>query len=227
MKNMIAYHGKKSLKTNTMKIVETHRLADTLQQRMIGQDGKGCAVWCTVGAYRHDDYETKLGIPVELAVFEDRIFESLPVAAAKLWPSQFLGAIQPGADLSLVFPQLYYWIWTNPEIGIMRHVTDDEERVILEEGLGIFARWGAGNKPSETEFRKAIEKLRDLARALARALDLALALARARDLALALARALDLALDRARALDRPKFYAAVAAKMVELLAAAPIAEAVE
>ena len=270
-KNLLAYHGLTALKETTMKTVEAHRLADTLQQGLTGQDGKGCAVWCTVGAYRHSDYETKLGIPVELALLEDRIFERLSVEDSKLWPCRFLGAIQPGADLSLVFPQFYHWVWMNPDTGIIRFVKDAEAKETLTECLELFARWGRGDKPSETEWSEAISKTRARARARAlalaraRALDLDLARARARararaldldlDLDLDLARALDLDLDlalaRARALDRAldldldlalaldldlalalalaldlsareKIYAANAARLVELLEAAPV-----
>ncbi|CAN5549506.1 hypothetical protein BH09VER1_BH09VER1_24930 [soil metagenome] len=268
MKKLIAYNNDPTLKNSLLKEVEKHRKADRIVQGSYGDSSaalrefRGCAVGCSIYSLNklrglkvycgdHTAYETYFGIPVELAVLEDRIFERLSVDDAKLWPGQFLGAIQPGADLSLVFPQLYYWIWTDEKLSIMRHIKDEELLAACKEGIALFARWSAGDKPSETEFREASEKLRALARALdlararaldlarARALDLARALALdlARALALDLARAraldldldLDLArdLDRALDIDREKFYAAVAAKMVELLAAAPIAEVVE
>ena len=109
MKNLKAYHGKPALKAKYLSRVRQHREADELIKGQYWQNGKGCAVGCTLEERYNEDkhmaYETDLGIPVALARLEDSIFEGLQDSEAKLWPERFLSAIQPGADLSGVADQ--------------------------------------------------------------------------------------------------------------------------
>ena len=78
---MLTFHGKQELKDQRIAQVRLCRLADTIHS------GK------------HEDYETELGIPVELAWLEDRIFEALPNGESLMWPERFLAAIPVGVDL--------------------------------------------------------------------------------------------------------------------------------
>src|SRR6267378_614286 len=96
---MLTYHGKQELKDQRIAQVRAHRLADQIVKGKYWEDGKGCAVGCTIHSGNHQDYETELGIPVELAYLEDRIFESLPNGEALMWPERFLESIPTGVDL--------------------------------------------------------------------------------------------------------------------------------
>lgn len=64
------------------------------------ENGKGCAIGCTLEGYDHERYPIELGIPVELAHLEEQIFEGLSNGEAKDFPLEFLEAIPLGADLS-------------------------------------------------------------------------------------------------------------------------------
>jgi hypothetical protein len=97
-----AFHNDESIKQKYLKRVEQHRLADELIQGTGWEDGKGCAVGCTLDKYEHAAYETELGIPEWLARVEDTIFEGLTEKEAQGWPERFLSAIHPGADLDKV-----------------------------------------------------------------------------------------------------------------------------
>src|ERR1700677_676720 len=108
--NMKAYHSDAKIKAKYLKRVAAHFKADEIVQGATGQDGGGCAVWCTLDKYDHQAYETELGIPRSLARIEDGIFEGLPVKESKKWPEQFLKAIKPGADLSKVTAKFLVWI---------------------------------------------------------------------------------------------------------------------
>ncbi len=113
---MLAYHNQPDLKAKALDIMASHRKAETLvQNHGYWKNGKGCAVGCLLhdlGAQPNDHsaYENLLGIPQSLARLEDDIFESLPDADSQAWPERFLGAIKPGADLSLVTWQFLDWL---------------------------------------------------------------------------------------------------------------------
>src|SRR5258708_1011448 len=52
-----------------------------------------------------------------LARLEDRIFETLPNAEAQLWPARFMGAINPGVDLTRVGWQFLHWLLTDETVN--------------------------------------------------------------------------------------------------------------
>jgi hypothetical protein len=63
--------------------LEAHRAADEIIQGIGWANGKGCAVGCTLHEYEHERYPELLGVDLELAHLEDRIFEGLPNELAK------------------------------------------------------------------------------------------------------------------------------------------------
>ena len=99
---MLAYHNKPELKDEYLARLAAHAAADEIIKGQYWEDGKGCAVGCTIHGSDHSRYETELGIPQVLARLEDCIFEGLPNGEAKKFPRQFLAAIRPGADISKV-----------------------------------------------------------------------------------------------------------------------------
>ena len=107
---MKAFLNDPKIKTKYLKRINEHIKADELVKGMTGQDGKGCAVWCTLDKYHHKSYETELGIPEWLARVEDTIFEGLPLERSQTWPKEFLKAIKPGVDLSKVEAQFVIFI---------------------------------------------------------------------------------------------------------------------
>ena len=118
---LLAYHGLESTKAAILAQLSAHRAADDIVKGTYWEDGKGCAVGCTLHSGHHIEYEFRFGIPQMLARLEDCIFEGLPNGAARLWPERFMGAIRPGADLSRVGWQFQHWLLTdsavNPGIG--------------------------------------------------------------------------------------------------------------
>ena len=98
---MIAYHNDMANKVAILAQLNAHARADELVKGRYWENGKGCAVGCTIHSSDHAEYETRFGIPQMLARLEDRIFEGLPNGKAKEWPIRFMSAIRPGADLCL------------------------------------------------------------------------------------------------------------------------------
>ena len=118
---MIAYHNNPSLKAAILRQLEMHREYDEIVKGQFWENGKGCAVGCTIHSENHIEYEASFGIPVMLAHLEDSIFEGLPNHLAMEWPGRFMSAIAPGADLSKVGWLFLYWLLTaetaNPGIN--------------------------------------------------------------------------------------------------------------
>jgi hypothetical protein len=114
---MIAYHGNPKVKSNILKQLRAHAKADEIVKGQYWEDGKGCAVGCTVHGSLHAEYEPRFGIPQMLARLEDTIFEGLPNAEAKKWPIEFMSAIKPGADLSCVGWQFLHWLLTDEKVN--------------------------------------------------------------------------------------------------------------
>ena len=114
---LIAYHGLEANKTTILAQIATHREADEIIKGRYWEDGKGCAVGCTVHSGQHAEYERLFGIPQILARLEDTIFEGLPNDLAQLWPERFMASIRPGADLSRVGWQFLHWLLTDSAVN--------------------------------------------------------------------------------------------------------------
>ncbi len=99
---MLAFHETTVTKPQIIKQLKAHAKADEFIKGKYWEDGKGCAVGCTIHGSNHAEYETRFGIPQMLAKLEDCIFEGLPNDKAKKWPLRFMQAIKPGADLRTV-----------------------------------------------------------------------------------------------------------------------------
>ena len=105
MKQILAYHNDKKLKDKHVKKMIQHRKADEIVKGKYWENGKGCAVGCTLemdnsDGLIHKHEEEILGIPEELSRLKDWLFESLENGKAKLFPEQFLEVINVGADLT-------------------------------------------------------------------------------------------------------------------------------
>src|ERR1700674_3593048 len=99
---LLSYLGDPAVKTKYLERVRAHARADEIVKGQYWEDGKGCAVGCTIHSNKHDRYETELGMPAWLALLEDSLFENLPNGEAKAFPEQFLKAVPVGINLEPV-----------------------------------------------------------------------------------------------------------------------------
>ena len=99
---MLTFHNDKAVKSKYVKRLKAHAKADEIVQGTAWENGKGCAVGCTLEKYDHASYETELGIPEWLARVEDAIFEGLPNKEAKKFAVDFLASIPVGVDLQKI-----------------------------------------------------------------------------------------------------------------------------
>jgi hypothetical protein len=114
---MLAFTGTTISKPEIIAQLEAHADADEIVKGQYWQDGRGCAVGCTIHSGDHAEYEPRFGIPQMIARLEDCIFEGLPDIAAKEWPLRFMWAVRPGSDLSLVGWQFLHWLLTDKTVN--------------------------------------------------------------------------------------------------------------
>ena len=114
---MLAYHNDPQIKADILAQLERHRAADELVKGQYWEDGKGCAVGCTIHSGDHAEYEVRFGIPQMLARFKDRIFEGLPNEKSQKWPIRFMSSIEPGQDFSFVGWRFLHRLLTDPMLN--------------------------------------------------------------------------------------------------------------
>ena len=152
---LIAYHGDLAIKEKHLARVEAHRIADDILQGYgYWKDGKGCAIGCTLHGNEHKDYESELGIPEPIAQLEDAIFEGLPVELAREWPSRFLSAIKPGADLSQVIDRFCLWLLTSPDMRFAE-LAETDGKLAIARVVELYRRRFDCDEPTVTEWTAA------------------------------------------------------------------------
>jgi hypothetical protein len=151
---MRAYHNDPSIKADILAQLAAHRAADQLVRGQYWENGKGCAVGCTIHSGDHLEYETRFGIPVVLARIEDRIFEGLPTASAMEWPERLMRAIPVGANLAMAWPKFALWLLTEE---LAPRVEKHTKCAVAVEGVAMLYReWcESGVKPDEGRWRTA------------------------------------------------------------------------
>lgn len=135
---MIAFHGDKQIKEKYLQRVKAHEKADEIIKGIYWENGKGCAVGCTIHSANHQAYETELGIPEALARLEDGIFESLPNDLAKTWPKRFLAAIEIGADLSDVVSKFMLWLLIDDNHGVINFARNHQQKEAIQSVADLY-----------------------------------------------------------------------------------------
>jgi hypothetical protein len=140
---MQAFNNDTELKNKLVEQVIWHREQDRIIAGTYGKfadkNFKGCAVGCSLHSYGiinkieidtsdHKSYEL-FGIPRLLAKLEDGIFEGLLEKEQKVWPEQFMQAINVGADLSTVWPKFAVWLLVDKKHGVIQYAKNDRQRV--------------------------------------------------------------------------------------------------
>ena len=218
---LLAFHGDPSIKEFYLNRVRAHEAADEIIHGKYWENGRGCAVGCSVHSGSHKAYETELGIPLMLARLEDRLFEGMANGNSKQFPAKFLEAAQVGADLSRVPWQFLYWLLTE-ELA-----SRDDPRVAKEikacaDVLIPLTKGEPVDRQAAGLARRAALEARSRVWSAAAAAYAAYADAYAAYAAAYAAYAADADAADARSRSRQDSYVRMAAKLLELMAAAPI-----
>src|SRR5712692_6789302 len=232
-KQLLSFHGDIQVKEKYLERLRQHKIADQILQDATGQDGKGCAVWCTLNKYAHQAYENELGIPMILARLEDRIFEGLSIEESRDFPINFLTAIPIGKDLKHIYKHFFIWMLVDEKDGVIKFAKTDNQRTAISNVAELLKK-SILEKVTADEFREVGKVSRNAAAdaaayaadAAAYAADAAAYAADAAAYAAAAAAAAAYAADAAAAAydaaadARKAFYSKAATKLIELLKAA-------
>ena len=153
MTTQLAYNSDPARKAAILAAMRADIAADRLVKGQYWQDGKGCAIGCLVRGSSHDDAAALVRMPVELAGLFDAIFEGLPNGEAMAWPVQFLDAIEPGADLSLVWPRWAHWLLREEVSAVAAH--DPACAKTVADVATLFAEWIGGVCPKTEAWKMA------------------------------------------------------------------------
>ena len=151
MSELRAYHGDPGIKALYLTRVQAHREADALVQGTGWEDGRGCAVGCTLEVYDHSRYPAELGLPVSLAYLEDKIFEVIPRKDAMAWPERFLAAIPVGSDAQAAVDRWTLWLLLDATSPLARWREEDWMRGVTQ----LYERRLNGDEPSKADWAAA------------------------------------------------------------------------
>ncbi len=152
---LIAFHGDKAIKTKYVNRVKAPQIADEIMQGKYWENGRGCAVGCTVHSDKHDAYETELGISWRLARVEDSIFEALSNEEAKKFPLQFLNKVKLGIDTELIFKKFTIWALIDKKFGVVNFTNNKEHKAVIKEIAATYKKSMKEVIPLETWKRLA------------------------------------------------------------------------
>lgn len=165
-KQLLSFHNDVSIKAKYVARLEEHHQLDKIIQGVgYNDNGRGCAVGCTLENYDHDRYPIELGLPVWLAHLEDGILEALPKEKVPQFAVDFLQSIPVGVCVENV-----KW-----RLAILRHkkslvlLADNKEpyaeqcrqaiqQVIdycVQELKGESAAWSAARSAARSAVRSA------------------------------------------------------------------------
>jgi hypothetical protein len=160
LKPVLAYQGDHGLKESTMAQIAMHKAADEI----IGgayyeKHGEKLQV-CGVGCIMHDApgihraMSEQYGFPLQLVHLYEGIFEAFTRGEEnqKNWPERFMGAIEPGADLSRVWPSFAAWLMLDEKWGMVAlpDLHEDVEAICRRVGEA-YQRMAAGEQISDEE----------------------------------------------------------------------------
>ena len=175
---MQTFHGNQEVKDTYISRIKDHMKADAIIQGTGYENGKGCAVGCTLENYDHTRYPIELGLPIWLAHLQDEVFEGLSEKESKTFPLEFLEAIPVGIEwteedqlrrmrLDLDRQRLEVLLKTQRKL----HPNDDFGVIqVLEEVISLqkeycteYEKWLAANSAAKSAARSAASLAASLA----------------------------------------------------------------
>lgn len=152
MTTLLTFHNDPAIKEKYLARLHAHAAADRITKGQYWENGKGCAVGCTIEGNDHKRYETELGIPEGIAHLEDIIFEGLPNELAMTFPIRFLESIPVGVDLSHVVPSMMIFILKDRRI-----YADYQGKKAIDSVVALYQRKLNGEDVTVQEWKEAAE----------------------------------------------------------------------
>jgi hypothetical protein len=153
MNSLVAFHNDPALKQKYIARVRGHRKAGRIHRDAYRRNSKRGAITATVNSLDYGAYEPQLGIPEALAHLESALFWELPPQRLRFWPEQFLIAISPGTNLSLVCSRMLYWLFSDPA-GITQY-TKKTDIQAMHAIAQLYSRRITGSEPKYKDWSHA------------------------------------------------------------------------
>lgn len=133
---MQVFHNDQSIKDKYVRCMKDHIAADELVRGVGFENGKGCAVGCTLNNYQHSAFESDLGIPVWAAYLLDKLHENTSedyLYKDKKLALAFLEAVPVGADISSVKNKINIFILerNKSRVEALNHITPELKAKVI------------------------------------------------------------------------------------------------
>jgi hypothetical protein len=104
------FNGDATLHAEWVAGMEAHAAADRLVQKLTGEDGRGCFIWCAAGVYDTSELHDKTGIAPRMSKLLEAIFEGLEPSEARQFAMDVTHAIPYGVVLDDAIPPFLHWL---------------------------------------------------------------------------------------------------------------------
>jgi hypothetical protein len=104
------FNGDATLHAEWVASMEAHAAADRLVQKLTGECGRGCFIYCAAGVYDTSELHAKTGISLRMANILEYIFENLYEPEAKQFAMDVTHAIPCGVVLDDAIPPFLHWL---------------------------------------------------------------------------------------------------------------------
>jgi hypothetical protein len=125
--------------------IAQHRELDEIVQGTGFENGKGCAIGCSLDSYDHREYQRVVGVDGIVSGLIDWCHENLPAELSKDWPGRVAKALKSGADTTFIADWWYVWLLTE-DLKSM-----DPDGVCAKMGE-LFRRAAEGDEPTKAEW---------------------------------------------------------------------------
>ena len=142
-----------------------HQQADSFKKGVYWdpRERRGCAIGCSIMdfsadsdvRYNHTRYESLFGIPAQLAILEDTIFEEMNPADIGRWPIQFIEAVPEGKDLG-----------KDPARFILKILSDSRSPIASQHAMeamqpvrDLLTQWLATSTTTQETRHRAMDKV--------------------------------------------------------------------
>jgi hypothetical protein len=151
--SVTAYHNNPELKEKSVASMREHRRLDTLQAQATGKNGKGCAVWCILGEYAHDQGPVKVGFAPQFLHLIDAGFEGLAKHGNGQEHGDFainiLEAVPVGADTDLIWRRWMYWLLSAADSPLHESDQGPRAKAAIAGVAALYKEWlDTGVKPA-------------------------------------------------------------------------------
>ena len=148
--------------------LKKHQLADNFIKGDYFEDGKGCAVGCSLESVSrlngldleyfddHSQYEEYFGLPEFFAQLTDKLFEGMSLEKSKSFPKDVIEAVKIGSDVSKIETKFKIAVLNRNLITLAKL---DNDHGVIEITKNVIAALKSGDKDELAAARSAASSI--------------------------------------------------------------------